>query len=174
MTYSVQEQHNSQLGLPTFTTYGAAALAHSSMPDSEIREYNACRHAFPHVPQSLFPMSRPDGLLGQYFHLTQIPYGIDVDPVTGLSRSYQILIRFDSGYNTMRKDDVQEVARTRFQAMGIALANRIREPVSTLITGTLRPGWASSKWTCKTQRRMPYRCSKVIEFSHSSSKIQSI
>jgi hypothetical protein len=133
MTYSVHEQHNIQLGLPMFTTYGAAALAHSGMPESEIREYNSCRHAFPHVPQNLFPMSRLDGLPGQYFHLTQIPFGTDIDPVIGLSRSYQILICFDSGYNEMRKDDVQEAARARFEAMDIALATRFCEPVSALI-----------------------------------------
>jgi hypothetical protein len=80
-----------------FTSYGAATLAHSGMLDSEIREYNSYHHAFPHVPQSLFPILRLDGLPGQYFHLTQIPFGTDVDTIIGLSRSYQILIRFDSG-----------------------------------------------------------------------------
>jgi hypothetical protein len=103
------------------------------MHESEMHEYNACRHAFLHVPQTLFPKTRPDGLPGQYFHLTQIPYGIDVDSIIGLSRSYQILIRFDSGYNEMRKDDVQEAARARFEAMGIPLATRFREPISALI-----------------------------------------
>jgi hypothetical protein len=96
MTYSVHEQHSVQLGLPTFTSYNAAALANTGMPDSEMGEFNFCRHAFPHVPQRLFPMSRPDGLLGRYLHLTQIPCGIDVDPITDLSRSYQILICFDT------------------------------------------------------------------------------
>jgi hypothetical protein len=72
MIYSVHEQHNIQLGLPIFSSYGTVVLAHSGMPDSKIREYNSCRHAFPHVPQSLFSMLRPDGLPGQYFHLTQI------------------------------------------------------------------------------------------------------
>jgi hypothetical protein len=70
MTYSVNEQHSIQLGLPIFTTYGTAALVHSGMPDSKIREYNAYKHAFPHVLQSLFPMVKPNGLSGQYFHLT--------------------------------------------------------------------------------------------------------
>jgi hypothetical protein len=111
MTYLVHEHHNTQQGLPTFTTYGTSALVHFGMHESEMHEYNACRHAFLHVPQTLFPKTRPDGLPGQYFHLTQIPYGIDVDPITGLSRSYQILIRFDSSYNEMRKDNVQEAAR---------------------------------------------------------------
>jgi hypothetical protein len=33
----------------------------------------------------------------------------------------------------MRKDDVQEAARARFEAMGIPLATRFREPISALI-----------------------------------------
>ena len=78
-------------------------------------------------------MSKLDGLPRQYFHLTQIPYGIDIDPITGLSHSYQILICFDSHYNEMKKDDVQEAERAHFEAMGIPLATKFREPVSVLI-----------------------------------------
>jgi hypothetical protein len=78
-------------------------------------------------------MVRLDGLPGQYFHLIQIPYGIDIDSIIGLSRSYQILIRFDSGYNEMQKDDVHEAAKARFEAMDIALASRFRKPISVLI-----------------------------------------
>jgi hypothetical protein len=33
----------------------------------------------------------------------------------------------------MTKNDVQDAARVRFDAMGIALAQRFREPISTLI-----------------------------------------
>jgi hypothetical protein len=144
LTYSVHEQHNAQLGLPTFTTYGDAALVNTDMPESELREYNSCRHSFPHVPQRLFPMTRPDGLPGQYFHLTQLPYGTDIDPTTGLARSYQIVIRFDSGYNDMTKNDVQDAARARFDAMGIALAQRFREPISALIHRQTK-NWLGSK-----------------------------
>jgi hypothetical protein len=133
MTYLVHEQHSVQLGLPTFTSYSTAALANTGMPDSEMREFNSYRHAFPHVPQQLFPMSRSDGLPGQYLHLIQVLCGIDVDPITGLSRSYQILIRFDTGYNDMHKEDVQEAGRARFEAMDILLANHFRESVSAFI-----------------------------------------
>jgi hypothetical protein len=133
LTYSVHEQQNVQLGLPPFTVYGADALINSDMPESKLREFNSCKHAFPHKPQRLFPMIRPDGLPGQYFHLTQIPYGTDVDLVTGLARSYQIVIRFYSGYHEMKKAEVQEAAHTRFDAMGIPLASQFREPISAFI-----------------------------------------
>jgi hypothetical protein len=51
LTYLVHEQQNVQLGLPPFTAYGADALINSNMPESEICEFNSCKHAFPHVPQ---------------------------------------------------------------------------------------------------------------------------
>jgi cell envelope opacity-associated protein A len=51
MTYSVHKYHSVQLGLPTFTSYGATTLANTGLPDSEMREFNSCCHTFPHVPQ---------------------------------------------------------------------------------------------------------------------------
>lgn len=116
---------------PTF--FETSNLAHSNMPASEIQEFHNCRHSFPHVPQRLLPAIRLDGLPGQYFHLTQIPHDISVDTLTGLSHSYQILIRFDFGYNEMNKIDVQEAATARFEAMNIKLATRYRELVSALV-----------------------------------------
>jgi hypothetical protein len=87
-SYSVHEMLNAQLGLPEFHTFGATALADSGIPPSELQEFHSCRHSFPHVPQRLLPHTRPDGLPGQYLHLTQIPQGIDVDSQTSLSHSY--------------------------------------------------------------------------------------
>jgi hypothetical protein len=87
----------------------------------------------PHVPQRLLPSAQPDGIPGQYLHLIQIPQGISVDSVTGLSHSYQILICFDFGYNEMSKVDVQEAAIACFEEMNIPLSTCYREPVSALI-----------------------------------------
>ena len=124
---------NIQLGLPESHTFDASNLADSNMPASEIQEFHTCRHAFPHVPQRLLPATRPDGLPGQYLHFTQIPHDISVDSSTGLSHTYQILIRFDFGYHEMKKVEVQNAAIARFKAMNIKLANRYREPVSALV-----------------------------------------
>ncbi|KAG0595518.1 hypothetical protein M758_UG173200 [Ceratodon purpureus] len=103
------------------------------MPDSEVLEFHSCRHAFPHVPQALFPSVRPDGLPGQDLHLTQIPLGTDIVPSTGLFQSYQIIIRFESNYHRMTKQQVQEAATKRFARMKIPLSNRFREPVSAIV-----------------------------------------
>ena len=103
------------------------------MPASEIQEFHTCRHTFPHVPQQLLPFTRPDGLPDQYLHLIQIPHDISVDVNTGLSHSYQILIRFDFGYNEMTKSEVQDAAIARFEAMDIKLATRYRKHVSAIV-----------------------------------------
>jgi hypothetical protein len=132
-SFSVHELLNVQLGLPEYHTFGASTLAESGMPASEVQEFLSCRHSFPHVPQRLLPSVRPDGIPDQYLHLTQIPQGIPIDSITGLSHSYQILIRFDFGYNEMSKVDVQEAAIARFEEMNIPLSTRYREPVSALI-----------------------------------------
>lgn len=122
-----------QRGLPDFTTYGAVQLAISKMPESEKHEYHSCRHAFPHVPQQLHRSVRPDGIPGQYLHFTQLPSGYPTDPATGLAHTYQIIIRFDYGFQGMRKLEVQEAAKSRFEVMNIPLAPRYREPVSAII-----------------------------------------
>lgn len=104
------------------------------MPEDEIREFYLYRHSFPHVPQVLFPQTRPDGLSGQFLHLTQIPFGVEINPDTGLSsKSHQIVIRFDHGYKDMKKPEVQAAALTRFMSMGIPLGTRFREPVAALV-----------------------------------------
>ena len=103
------------------------------MPDSEIQEYHSYRHAFPHVPQQLYPAVRPDGIPGQFYHLTQIPSGVDIDTQSGLAHTHQLVIRFDFGYNDMKKPEVQAAALARFESMGIPLANRFREPVSAIV-----------------------------------------
>ena len=131
--FSVHEMINTQLGLPESRTFLASNLADSIMPASEIKEFHTYRHSFPHVPQKLLPATRPDGIPGQYLHLTQIPHDIPIDSTTGLSHSYQILIRFDFGYHEMTKVEVQNAATARFDAMGIKLASRYREPVSALV-----------------------------------------
>lgn len=133
LSFSVHEHLNIQRGLPEFTTYGAATIQTSSVPESEIQEYHSCRHSFPHVPQHFYPTVRPDSLPGQFLHLTQIPTGTDTDSTTGLSHSHQIVIRFDFGYQEMRKSEVQVAAIIRFETMGIPLSNRFREPVAALI-----------------------------------------
>jgi hypothetical protein len=76
------------------------------MLDSEIQECLSYRYSFPRVAQTLYPSSRPDTLPGQYYHLTQLPSYVDMDPITGLSHTYQLVIRFDNNYRDFSTTDV--------------------------------------------------------------------
>lgn len=139
-SFSVHEILNSHAGLTPALNYTAEYLAIQGTPDAEIQEYFQCRHAFPHVPQQLFPTIRPDGQPGQYYHLTQIPQNTEIDIVTGLSPTYQVTIRFDRNYHTMTKLEVQQAAHSRLELMSIPLANRMREPIAALVSPQ-NAGW---------------------------------
>lgn len=123
---------NLQQNLPILT-HTTDLLAQRGMPTSEITECLGYRHSFPRVPQTLYPSTRPDTLPGQYYHLTQIPSHINVDPTTGLSPTYQIVIRFDINYRDLSKHDVQEAATSRFEMMRIPLATLFREPICAIV-----------------------------------------
>ena len=103
------------------------------MPEAEQYEYHTCRHSFPHVPQLLYPSHRPDGIPGQYLHLTQIPSGCLVDAVTDLSPTYQVVIHFDHSYQGMKRLEIQEAALSRLETMGILVATRFREPIFAIV-----------------------------------------
>ena len=108
------------------------------MPEAEIEEVRHCRLAFPRVPQHLYPHQRPDTVTGDYLHFTQLPKHVKTDSTTHLSPTYQILIRFDSHYHNMTKDEVQIQATERFHRMGIPLATRFREPIIAMAGGKLK------------------------------------
>lgn len=137
-SYSVHEVLNAQENRPSAPHFSAEYLAAQGTPNTEIQEYLNYRHAFPHVPQALFPSVRPDGTQGQYYHLTQLPVDTDIDTDTGLAPTYQVTIRFDNHYHTMSKSEVQNAAIARLGLMRIPLSNRFREPVTALVT---QSGW---------------------------------
>jgi hypothetical protein len=137
-SYSVHESLNILDNCPLRLPYSASYLTMQGTPSSEIQEYLHCRHAFPHVPQLLYPSTRPDGIAGQYYHLTQLPQNSEIDFATGLAPTYQVTIRFDTNYHNMTKIEVQQAAHARLEQMRISLANRFRKPIAALVT---QSGW---------------------------------
>ena len=129
LTFFVHEQFAIQNLLSEFVVYGISILETLAMPKSEKQEYHSCRHAFLHVPQKLYSFSRPDGIPGQYLHLTQVPHGCDVDPKICLSMTYQSILCFDYGHFGMKKQKVQEATAACFELMGIHIALHFREPI---------------------------------------------
>jgi hypothetical protein len=149
LTFSVHEIQNLQQNLPIVTNT-TDMLVQCGMPASEITECLSYRHSFPRVTQALYPSVCPDALPCQYYHLTQLPFHVNIDPTTGLSPTYQIVIRFDTNYQDFSKLDVQEAAASRFEVISIPLATRFREPICAIVDRALQSGLASSKLTCST------------------------
>jgi hypothetical protein len=100
--YSVHEGHSINSNLPVAPIPDTNSLIQRGMPPSEAAECHTYRHSFPHVPQP-----------GQYYHLTQIPRHANIDTTTVLSLTYQIVIRFDTNYRDVTKQDAQEAAVAR-------------------------------------------------------------
>jgi hypothetical protein len=65
--------------------------------------------------------------------LIQLPSNTIADPVTGLAKTYQIIIRFDKGYGCHDKAQIQEMAPKRFKQMNIGLSARYREPIEAYV-----------------------------------------
>jgi hypothetical protein len=113
---------------------------HHGMSPSKILESQSYKYSFPHVSQLLYPSVRLDNILGQYYHFTQIPKHVVIDPDTGLSPTYQIVICFDSNYHDLSKKDAQDAPAARLEMMRIPMSSRFREPISTIIDKN------TSKW----------------------------
>jgi hypothetical protein len=58
---------------------------------------------------------------------------VTIEPTTGLSPAYMIVICFDNNYPGLSKQEVQEAAASRFEMMNIPLAPRYHEPISTIV-----------------------------------------
>lgn len=139
LTFAVHEMHALENGnLQHYDPRTDEELTAAGMPEAEIQELRHCRIAFPRVPQRLFPFQRPDTVDGDYLHFTQLPKHVKTNAQTHLSSSYQILIRFDTNYHNMTKEEVQLQAAERFQQMGISLATRYREPIIAMAGGKLK------------------------------------
>ena len=67
-------------------------FARLGTPLSEVIEFKTLRRAFPRVPQACFPHERPDAVLGNHLHFTQLSRQEKVDPTTGLSEGFHVTI----------------------------------------------------------------------------------
>jgi hypothetical protein len=92
--------------------------------------------AFPRVPQTLYPSTREDKVLGQHYNLTQIPFEVEVHPDTGLSLEYHVTIFFEKPMIAFGHDEILDKPLKRFEEMGIPLGTNIRHPISVLCKHT--------------------------------------
>ena len=63
--------------------------------EKEATELLAAVFSYPHVEQTLYPLVRPDGIDGQHFNITQIPFEVETYLESDLSYDYQVAIYFE-------------------------------------------------------------------------------
>ena len=89
-------------------------------------------------------MSRPDGIIGQHFNITQIPFEIETDPDTGLSLDYQVAIYFQKPSRQYSHEEILAMTQARLKDMKIALGNKIAEPIAILCRNGSTRHWAGT------------------------------
>ena len=119
-------------------------LIRSGFSEKEAKDFLKAVPSFPHVNQSLFPTSRPDGIAGQHYNITQLPFQIDTDPDTGLSQDYQVAIFFQKPIKQYTHEEILTLTQVRLKETRIALGNKIAEPIAILCRNGSARHWAGT------------------------------
>ena len=119
-------------------------LIRAGFPEKEAKDFLNAVPSFPRVSQSLFPTSRPDGIAGQHYNITQLPFEIDTDPDTGLSHDYQVAIFLQKPIRQYTHEEILALAQARRKEMRIALGNKIAEPIAILCRNGSARHWAGT------------------------------
>ena len=110
----------------------------------EAEELLKAVHSYPHVPQTLYPTARPDGLDGQHYNLTQLPFDIATDPETGLSLDYQVAIHFNRPIKQFTHGEILGMTQERLKKMKIPLGSKIAEPITILCMNGSARHWSGT------------------------------
>ena len=139
-------------GTPIHTTPTTLhSLIRNRFSDKEAREFLKATPAYPHVGQSCYPFSRPDGIAGQHFNITQLPFEIETEPDTGLSLDYQVAVYFQKPSRPHTHEEILAATQARLKDMRIALGNKIAEPIAILC----RNG-STRHWACTIKKHLKH------------------
>ena len=110
----------------------------------EAKEMQNALPSFPFVLQMEWPSKRDDGIEGQHFNLTQLPFDVEVDK-NGFSFDYQVSIHFELKEIKWEKDIIMGKVKERLAIMNIKTGDLIGEPIaimcyhkSTTWSGTIK------------------------------------
>ena len=106
----------------------------------EAQVLTTAKISFPRVSQHKWPQDREDNVLGQHYHLIQIPFDIEVDQETRLTCVYQIFLHFEKSKTTYTGDAIIVLTKDRFQKMKIELGN-ILEPIALFCSSRDEKAW---------------------------------
>ena len=106
-------------------------LIRKGMEIDEATKWQQATPSFPFVIQEEWPFKRGDGIEGQHFNLTQIPFDVEVDE-NGFALDYQIAISFEIRNLKVSKESVMEKVKERLKKMKIAIGSMIGEPIAIM------------------------------------------
>ena len=112
--------------------------------DKETAELKTSTFSYPHVRQALYPIVRPDGIEGQHFNITQLPFEVETDPNNGLSYDYQIAIYFQKPTRQYSHDEILAMTQARLSDMRIVLGSKIAEPIAVLCKNGSARHWSGT------------------------------
>jgi len=125
-----------EAGMPPISTRAfVPKLVAQGYNAKEATKLTKARVSFPHVQQKLWPTSRPDGIVGQHYNLTQIPFDVQVNMHTHLALNYHILLHFKKYVESITQQQAMFKILFCFHKMNIGIGNSIIEPVAILCHG---------------------------------------
>ena len=118
--------------------------AKKSRSEKETTELLASKFSYPHVRQALYPIVRPDGIEGQHFNITQLPFEVETDPENGLSFDYHIAIYFQKPTRQYSHEEILALTQARLKDMKITLGSKIAEPIAVLCKNGSARHWSGT------------------------------
>ena len=141
MGFEVMERLAEENGQePLFCDETTEDILTRGMSRSEATELEKVRISFPRIPQLWYPNVRADGVSGQHYNLTQVPFEIPTDPSTCLALDFQISIHFQLPKTPNLHNHVKELVKKILELMHIPLGTSLIEPISVLCMSVKRGG----------------------------------
>ena len=97
----------------------------------EAKEMQKAKPSFPYVPQMEWPSKKENGIEGQHFNLTQLPFDMEMDE-NGFSFDYQIMINLELKETKWKKDIIMTKIKERLDIMKIQTGDLIGEPIAIM------------------------------------------
>jgi hypothetical protein len=86
---------------------------------------------FPKIKQQAWPNTKSDNKPGNQFHLTQLPFDVQIDTTTNFACIYHVMLHFEKPIRDYFRGEIIKMTSIHFQKMGILLGD-ILEPIAPL------------------------------------------
>jgi hypothetical protein len=108
--------------------------------ENEAQDYYNGKTTFPRVTQYFWPHTRRDKRPGYWYHFTQIPSKVEVDPKIGFALVYNLLFHFEKPSSNYSNSDIISLTLSRLKSMNIELGD-IVEPIAPFCRARGNKAW---------------------------------